>query len=75
MAEFYRRLKPFDQVAMKACPYRADFYTKLAADPDGGAPASQEKLNEELDKWLVALAAIVARMENFYEKGGYGKGF
>jgi hypothetical protein len=60
---------------MKACPYRADFYAKLAADPDGGAPASQEKLNEELDKWLAALSSIVARVEAFYEKGGYGKGF
>lgn len=60
---------------MKACPYRADFYAKLAADPNGGEPASQEKLNEELDKWLAALSSIVARMETFYEKGGYGKGF
>jgi hypothetical protein len=59
---------------MKACPYRADFYAKLAADPDG-APASQELLNEELDNWLVALDAIVKRIEAFYEKGGYGKGF
>ncbi|KAF8915602.1 glycolipid transfer protein domain-containing protein [Mucidula mucida] len=62
-------------VAMKACPYRADFYAKLAADPSGGPAASQEKLNEELDKWLSALADIVARMEAFYEKGAYGKGF
>ena len=59
---------------MKACPYRADFYGKLAADPAGGASASQEKLNEELDKWLAALHAIVSRMEAFYEKGGYSKG-
>ncbi|KAG6920155.1 hypothetical protein DXG01_004921 [Tephrocybe rancida] len=62
-------------VAMKACPYRADFYNKLAADPSGGEPATQEKLNDELDKWLAALAAIVGRVEAFYEKGGYGKGF
>ena len=60
---------------MKGCPYRADFYSKLAADPDGGVSASQEKLNEELDKWLAALHAIVSRMEAFYEQGGYGKGF
>lgn len=60
---------------MRACPYRADFYAKLAADPDGGAPATQEKLNEELDKWLAALSSIVARVEAFYEKGSYGKGF
>ncbi|KAJ7212949.1 glycolipid transfer protein [Mycena pura] len=62
-------------VAMKACPYRKDFYAKLAADPDGGAPTPDEKLNEELNKWLVALDAIVTRMQTFYDKGGYGKGF
>ncbi|PPQ84595.1 hypothetical protein CVT25_015798 [Psilocybe cyanescens] len=62
-------------VAMKACPYRADFYAKLSADPNGGTPASQEKLNEELDKWLAALSSIVARVEAFYEKGNYSKGF
>lgn len=62
------------QVAMKACPYRADFYAKLAADPDGGDPASHDKLSTELDKWLAALDAIVTRMETFYEKGGHGKG-
>ncbi|KAF8971092.1 glycolipid transfer protein domain-containing protein [Flammula alnicola] len=61
-------------VAMKACPYRADFYAKLAADPSGGAPATQETLNEELDKWLAALSDIVARMEAFYQKGDYAKG-
>jgi len=62
-------------VAMKACPLRAEFYAKLAADPNGGESASQEKLNEELDKWLAALSAILARVEAFYEKGDYGKGF
>lgn len=64
-----------DQVAMKACPYRAIFYAKLAADPAGGPPASQEKLNEELDKWLASLDAIVKRLDAFYEQGGHGKGF
>ncbi|RDB25116.1 Glycolipid transfer protein [Hypsizygus marmoreus] len=68
-------VKGIFSVAMKACPYRADFYSKLAADPEGGAPASQEKLNEELDRWLQALDEIVKRMEAFYEKGGHGKGF
>lgn len=60
---------------MKACPYRADFFAKLRADPAGGPAASEEKSNEELDKWLAALASIVTRLETFYEKGGYGKGF
>ena len=63
------------QVAMKACPYRADFYAKLAADPAGGAAVPADKLNEDLNKWLTALAAIVSRMEAFYEQGGHNKGF
>jgi len=62
-------------VAMKACPYRADFYKKLAADPKGGTPASDERLNETLDKWLAALDNIIVRMETFYEKGKHNKGF
>ena len=60
---------------MKACPYRADFYAKLVEDKSGGAPASEEKLNQQLDKWLAALEAIVKRMEDFYAKGKYDKGF
>lgn len=58
---------------MKACPLRASFFAKLAADPDGGEPASQEKLNEELDKWLESLSSIVKRIDTLFEKGGYGK--
>lgn len=59
---------------MKACPYRKDFYTKLAADPTGGEPASQAKLDEDLDKWLAGLHTLVTRMQTFYEEGGYSKG-
>ena len=60
---------------MKACPLRTDFYAKLAADSNGGEPASQEQLNQELDEWLAALSAILKRIDAFYETGGYGKGF
>ena len=60
---------------MKACPYRADFYKKLAADPDGGPSVDDEKLNEELDKWLEALHNIIIRLQTFYEKGAHDKGF
>jgi hypothetical protein len=60
---------------MKACPYRADFYAKLAADPAGGPPASEERLNAVLDKWLAGLDGTVKRMEGFYAKGGHGQGF
>ncbi len=56
---------------MKACPYRADFYKKLAADPAKGASASQDVVNEELDKWLAALSDIVTRMQTFYEQGNH----
>jgi hypothetical protein len=60
---------------MKACPYRAAFYTKLAADPAGGSSVAPDRLNEDLNKWLGALSDIVARLEAFYEKGGHNKGF
>jgi len=62
-------------LAMKACPYRADFYAKLAADPAGGASVDAVRLDDELNKWLGALDAIVVRLESFYEKGGHNKGF
>jgi hypothetical protein len=51
---------------MKACPHRNDFYAKL------GPP---EAVNIELNAWLVGLAKIVEKVQAFYEKGNYGKGF
>lgn len=60
---------------MKACPYRAAFYEKLAADPNGGPPSSQDKVSQDMDKWLAALHNIVTRLEGFYEAGGHAKGF
>lgn len=60
---------------MKACPYRKDFYAKLAADPQGGAPYPTDKLNEDLNKWLAALSSIVTRVQTFQEKNGYNKNF
>lgn len=68
-------VKGIFSVAMKACPLRADFYAKLAGDPTGGPPASQEKLNKELDEWLAGLSPILTRIETFYVKGDYAKGF
>ncbi|KZT43530.1 glycolipid transfer protein, partial [Sistotremastrum suecicum HHB10207 ss-3] len=56
-------------VAMKACPYRATFYSKLY----GETPA--EVAEPQLGAWLAALKNITTRMDAFYEKGGYGKGF
>lgn len=60
---------------MKACPYRKDFYAKLASDLDGGPAVTDNIISEELDKWLAALDLIVKRMQVFYEKHGYTKGF
>jgi len=62
-------VKGIFSVAMKACPYRRDFYTKLSA---GGTEADT---NEKLGRWLAGLKATTDRMDAFYEKGGYAKGF
>ncbi|GAA5911122.1 GLTP domain-containing protein [Sporobolomyces salmoneus] len=59
-------VRPVFSLAMKACPYRADFYAKL------GPPTSN--VDEELVKWNSALGEIIARMEAFYAKGNYAKG-
>lgn len=55
------------QLAMKACPYRATFYPKLGNPP--------EKVDAELKIWLEALASIVTRLQTFYVTGGHDKGF
>jgi hypothetical protein len=47
----------------------------LAADPSGGPPVPQDKVDSDMEKWLAALDSIVIRIEAFYEKGGHGKGF
>jgi len=67
-------VKGIFSVAMKACPYRADFYNKLKADPAGGSPASDDHVNEGLNKWLEALDGIVTRLQTFYKAGGHDKG-
>ncbi|KAI0088166.1 het-c2 protein [Irpex rosettiformis] len=68
-------VRPIFALAMKACPYKKEFYGKLAADPEGGAAVSDAQLEEELNKWLAALASIVTRMQSFYAGGGHDKGF
>ncbi|KAL8287466.1 hypothetical protein RQP46_003324 [Phenoliferia psychrophenolica] len=59
-------VKPLFTLAMKSCPYRADFYAKL------GSPLST--VEGELDAWLAALDAIIIHLEAYYEKGNYAKG-
>jgi hypothetical protein len=65
----------WNQIALKACPHRKDFYAKLVADPDGQVTISQQSLDKDLNEWLAALDVIVKRTDAFYEKGGHGKGF
>ncbi|KAG9293936.1 hypothetical protein G9A89_019274 [Geosiphon pyriformis] len=60
-------LRPVFNVAMKACPYRADFYKKLGDD--------QELVSNKLSSWLGALDKIVAKLNLFYTAGGHDKGF
>lgn len=59
-------VKPIFKLAMKACPYRKDFFEKLGAD--------QAKVNEQLAVWLKALEEIVNTIIAFFASGNYGKG-
>ena len=54
------------QIAIRAVPYRTDFYNKLA---EGG---SHEKFDAELTKWLAGLDKIVLHMKVFLADSGYG---
>lgn len=54
------------KVAMKACPYRKDFFEKLGSPP--------ERVNELGKKWLDGLEVIVNRMKALYVEKNYGKG-
>ena len=51
-------VRPVFTLAMKACPYRKDFYSKL------GAP--QDRVDEQMQSWLAALEKIVTHMKSFY---------
>lgn len=57
---------------MKACPYRKDFYAKLASDPDGGVSVTATNVDEELNKWLGGLDKIISEMRKVYKEKGYG---
>ncbi|OBA19183.1 glycolipid transfer protein, partial [Metschnikowia bicuspidata var. bicuspidata NRRL YB-4993] len=59
-------VKPIFKLAMKACPYRKDFFEKLGSD--------QAKVGEQLAAWLKALEEIVALIMAFFALGNYGKG-
>lgn len=59
-------VKPIFKLAMKACPYRKDFFAKLGAD--------QARVNEQLAAWVKSLEEIVAIIMAFFTSGNYGKG-
>ncbi|KAI3407083.1 hypothetical protein KGF56_000070 [Candida oxycetoniae] len=59
-------VKPVFKLAMKACPYRKDFFAKLGAD--------SAKVKEQLIAWLEALEKIVQTIVDFFVSGNYGKG-
>ncbi|KAJ8101452.1 glycolipid transfer protein domain-containing protein [Lipomyces tetrasporus] len=59
-------IRPVFKLAMKACPYRKDFYAKLGDN--------QEAVKQELTTWVAALEEIVKVIQDFYECGNYGKG-
>lgn len=46
-------------MAMKACPYRKDFYEKL------GSP--EDVVRSECEEWVAALENIVAQIQAFIE--------
>ena len=50
-------VRPIFKLAMKACPYRKDFFAKLGAD--------QTKVNAQLKSWLEALEKIVTILLEF----------
>jgi hypothetical protein len=52
------------QLAMKAVPYRSNFYRVL------GEPV--DEVMRELDLWLSGLERILARMELAYKEGKFG---
>ncbi|KAJ3413426.1 hypothetical protein HDV05_008067 [Chytridiales sp. JEL 0842] len=55
-------IRPVFAMAMKACPYRADFYQKLGS--------SEPNFDEQFRTWLAALEKIVAILVAFFTKNG-----
>ncbi|KTW30229.1 hypothetical protein T552_00707 [Pneumocystis carinii B80] len=59
-------IRPIFTMAMKYCPSRNDFYSKLSND--------KIKLRAFLCEWLSGLDKIILSLQNFYENGQYAKG-
>ncbi|KNE60604.1 hypothetical protein AMAG_05984 [Allomyces macrogynus ATCC 38327] len=56
-------VRPIFTMAMKACPYRKDFYSKLGSD--------EARVQAQLDAWLVALEERLAILVRFYKDGQF----
>ncbi|TID30884.1 hypothetical protein CANINC_000532 [Pichia inconspicua] len=59
-------IRPIFKLAMKACPYRKDFFEKLGNDLN--------KVNEQLVAWVEGLEEVVDIIMKFFDSGNYGKG-
>ncbi|KAF9125775.1 hypothetical protein BGX30_000311 [Mortierella sp. GBA39] len=51
-------VRPVFTMAMKACPYRADFYAKLGSD--------QGLVKQDLTAWLAGLRKVVTEIQQYY---------
>ncbi|KAF8647061.1 hypothetical protein AX16_006896 [Volvariella volvacea WC 439] len=58
-------------VALKACPTRQQLLQSLTADPEGGASATQEEVNTQIEAWTKGLDNIVKIMKQHYEVNKY----
>ncbi|KAG4304577.1 hypothetical protein PORY_001970 [Pneumocystis oryctolagi] len=59
-------VRPIFTMAMKSCPRRNDFYSKLCSDPI--------RLKTIINEWLSGLDKIILSLQNFYEDGQYAQG-
>lgn len=62
-------VRPVFKLAMKACPYRKDFFVKL-----NNGETDETKVNEQLKEWFQSLEVVVNEIMAFFESGNYGKG-
>ncbi|KAI5119802.1 hypothetical protein M0805_006935 [Coniferiporia weirii] len=66
-------VKGIFSAAMYGCPKRDVLYKELKEDKEGGPAATQEELDELLNKWLEALGVLLAGISDFYKAGSYGE--
>ncbi|CCJ30768.1 unnamed protein product [Pneumocystis jirovecii] len=59
-------VRPIFSMAMKNCPRRDAFYSKICSDPI--------ILRTSVNEWLSGLDEIIFSLQNFYENGQYSRG-